>query len=240
MAALTLRDIRVARGGREIVRGVSLSVSAGEIVGLLGPSGAGKSTLFRALAGTLESQGDMHVGGSDHTNLRGLPLWRRARAGLGIMPQEPSVLFDLTVRENLAAFDSAATTEQLEARAQEVELVDRLGVRARDLSAGERRRLELLRATTHAPKVLLCDEPFAGVDPKGAQRLAALLRAHADRGTAIMLADHHVEEALAICDRALLLLDGEVAVAAASAAEFRAHPLVQGRYLGTLHAPRIL
>lgn len=232
MAALTLRDVHVHRGGRAIVRGVSLQVEAGSVVGLLGPSGAGKSTLFRMLAGTLEGSGSVELNG---TSLDGLPLWRRARAGLGVMPQEPSVLFDLTVRENLAAFDDSLGAEAREARAKEVDLDARLGVRARDLSAGERRRLELLRATTHAPRVLLCDEPFAGVDPKGAARLSALLRARADAGTAIVLADHHVEEALAICDRALLLLDGSVTVDAASAEEFRAHPLVQGRYLGTLH-----
>ena len=237
--SLTVHDVRVARGGREILRGVSLEVAPGEVVGILGPSGAGKSTLFRHLAGTQVGSGTVRLGS---TPLEGLPLWRRARAGLGVMPQEPSVLFDLTVRQNLAAFDpdsSGARAERIEARAAEVGLETRLGVRARDLSAGERRRLELLRATTHAPTVLLCDEPFAGVDPKGAQTLAALLRGLAAGGTSIVLADHHVEEALAICDRALLLLDGQVAVTAASAAEFRAHPLVQGRYLGTLHASAV-
>lgn len=225
--SLHLANVRVSRGGREIVRGVSLDVAPGEIVGILGPSGAGKSTLFQHLAGAAGGTGSVRLGARE---LDGLPLWQRARAGLGVMPQEPSVLFDLTVRDNLAAFGVA------EARAADVGLDARLAVRARDLSAGERRRLEFLRATAHAPSVLLCDEPFAGVDPKGAQVLAALLRARADAGVAIVLADHHVEEALAICDRALLLLDGEVAVTAANADAFRTHPLVRGRYLGTLHA----
>lgn len=232
--SLTVENVRVERGGREILRGVSLEIARGEVVGILGPSGAGKSTLFRHLSGTQLGSGTVRLG---DTELGGLPLWQRARAGLGVMPQEPSVLFDLTVRQNLAAFDGDASTERIEARAADVGLESRLGVRARDLSAGERRRLEFLRATTHAPSVLLCDEPFAGVDPKGALALARLLRALAEAGTSIVLADHHVEEALAICDRALLLLDGQIAVNAASSAEFREHPLVQGRYLGTLHAP---
>lgn len=227
-ARLTVTDVRVSKGGRAIVRGVSLEVGSGEIVGLLGPSGAGKSTLFQHLAGAARGTGSVRLGAQE---LDGLPLWRRARAGLGVMPQEPSVLFDLTVRDNLAAFG----VQEPEARAGEVGLDGRLAVRARDLSAGERRRLEFLRATAHAPSVLLCDEPFAGVDPKGAQALAALLRARADAGTAILLADHHVDEALAICDRALLLLDGEIAVTAANPDAFRTHPLVRGRYLGTLH-----
>lgn len=234
--SLSVSNVRVARGGREIVRGVSFEIAAGEVVGVLGPSGAGKSTLFRHLAGTVAGTGTVRLG---EREISSLPLWQRARAGLGVMPQEPSVLFDLTVRDNLAAFADGASSEQIEARAREVGLEARLAVFARDLSAGERRRLEYLRATTHAPSVLLCDEPFAGVDPKGAQALAALLRARAEAGTAIVLADHHVEEALAICHRALLLLDGEVAVVAASADAFRAHPLVQGRYLGTLHATAI-
>jgi lipopolysaccharide export system ATP-binding protein len=163
------------------------------------------------------------------------PLWRRARAGVGYVPQGPSVLWDLTVRENLDAFRKIGGLPPEDALqgASRVALEGRLGVRAGDLSGGERRRLELARALTRTPRVLVCDEPFAGVDPAGAEKLGSLLRELADRGASVLLADHHVSEALRVCTRALLLLDGTVAVSA-PAAEFPEHPLVRGRYLGTL------
>jgi lipopolysaccharide export system ATP-binding protein len=165
------------------------------------------------------------------------PLWKRARAGLGYVPQEPSVLWDLTVLENLRTFRQIVhrdrDPEEAERAARAVDLTSRLDVRAGELSAGERRRLELARAITRTPRVLVCDEPFAGVDPAGAERLAQLLRDLAEReSVAVVLADHHVAEALGICTRAMLLLDGEVATTG-TPDEFRSHPLVQGRYLGS-------
>jgi lipopolysaccharide export system ATP-binding protein len=232
---LVVRGLRVSRGGKAIVRGVDLEVRAGEVVGLLGPSGAGKSTFFRAVVGELPAEagivslGDAEVGA--------WPLWRRARAGLGYVPQTPSVLMELTVRGNLEAFqrivhDRPPRAADVESAAARVDLGPRLDVVAGDLSAGERRRLELARAITRPPKVLVCDEPFAGVDPAGATRLGDLLRELAQGGVAVVLADHHVAEALRVCDRALLLLDGAVAVSAEPDA-FRDDPLVRGRYLGT-------
>jgi lipopolysaccharide export system ATP-binding protein len=176
--------------------------------------------------------------GSDVT---ALPLWARARRGLGYVPQTPSVLWDLSVRDNLASYHrvvypKAAASEEsaaIEGLAKRVALDDRLDVRAGELSGGERRRLELARALTRPPKVLICDEPFAGVDPQQASRLGDMLRALADdEGVCVMLADHHVEEALRVCTRALLLLDGEIA-AEADPQGFRAHPLVSSRYLGS-------
>jgi lipopolysaccharide export system ATP-binding protein len=238
---LVARGLRVARGGQAILRGVDLEVFPGEVVGVLGPSGAGKSTLFRALVGEAPpDEGTVLLDGRDVT---GEPLWRRARQGMGYVPQGPSVLWDLTVEDNLAAFGRIAgapkvpagdaAREAIRGAAARVGLEERLRVRAGDLSGGERRRLELARAVTRRPKVLVCDEPFAGVDPAGAERLGGLLRELADGGAAVLLADHHVAEALGVCTRALLLLDGEVA-AAAPASEFAELPLVRGRYLGTL------
>lgn len=231
-ARLRIEKIRVDRGGKCIVREIDVVANAGEVVGVLGPSGAGKSTLFRAVVGeTQATSGRVYLDGEE---MSGWPLWQRARAGFGYVPQSASVLWDLTVRENLDTFEKVANGAIGDAKksAERVGLVDRLDVRVGELSAGERRRLECARALVRKPKVLICDEPFSGVDPVGAARLGELLKGVAEEGTAVLLADHHVEEALAVCTRALLLLDGSVAVEATPEA-FVEDPLVRGRYLGT-------
>jgi lipopolysaccharide export system ATP-binding protein len=241
-AAIEARGIRVARGDKMILRGVSMRAAPGEVVGVLGPSGAGKSTLFRALVGEIPIEdGRVLLGAADVTRS---PLWERARAGVAYVPQTPSVLWDLSVRENLRVYHRVvqgglwpsrrrpgedAAIEQLAAK---VALEDRMDVRAGELSGGERRRLELARALTRPPKVLVCDEPFAGVDPQQASRLGDMLQDLArDDRVAVLLSDHHVAEALRVCTRAVLLLDGQVAMEG-SPAEFEEHPLVVGRYLG--------
>jgi lipopolysaccharide export system ATP-binding protein len=231
---LEARGLRVSRGGRAILRGVDIEAQAGHVLGVLGPSGAGKSTLFRALVGEEPADaGTVRLAGEDVT---AWPLWKRARAGVGFVPQGPSVLWELTVRQNLDTFRKIVglppAPGAARVAAERVGLEDRLDVRAGELSAGERRRLELARAVTRPPRVLVCDEPFAGVDPAGAQRLGDLLQTLARGGTTVVLADHHVAEALRVCSYALLLLDGAVAAAAPSS-EFADHPLVRGRYLGT-------
>lgn len=229
------RGVRVERGKKEILRGVDLTAERGEVVGVLGPSGAGKTTLFRALTGEVPPDaGSVLLDGVDVTRW---PLWRRARAGIGYVPQNASVFLDMTVGANLEAFqrivngsaDAAATA----AAAERVGLAHRLDVRAGELSAGERRRLELARAITRKPRVLVCDEPFAGVDPAGAAQLGDLLAELAKKDDVmVLLADHHVAEALRVCSRAVLLLDGTIAASDEPAA-FQDHPLVRGRYLGT-------
>jgi lipopolysaccharide export system ATP-binding protein len=229
---ITATGVTVEKSGRHIVRDVSIAVAAGEVLGVLGPSGAGKSTFFGALVGeeTL-ARGSVHIGTQDVTKLA---LWQRARLGLGYIPQSPSILWDLTVRDNFTTYFRVGLGRDgdVKAAAERVDLGDRLDVIAGALSGGERRRLELGRALTTKPHVLVCDEPFAGVDPKGAAHLGDLLRSLADEGAAVLLADHHVEEALRVCTRALLLLDGAVATMA-DPAGFRDDPLVRGRYLGT-------
>lgn len=246
---LVATDVRVSRGDKAILRGVSVTARRGEILGVLGPSGAGKSTLFRALVGEIPTaHGRVCLDGAD---VQHLPLWARARRGLAYLPQTPSVLWDLSVRDNLRTYARVVHEVPLRRRllsrrrapsdeanlvrklAADVALDDRLDVRAGELSGGERRRLELARALVRPPSVLICDEPFAGVDPRQASRLADMLQALAvEQGVAVLLADHHVAEALRVCSRAMLLLDGEVALEADPDA-FREHPLVVGRYLGS-------
>jgi lipopolysaccharide export system ATP-binding protein len=227
---LRASGIRVERGGKSILRDVAITAKEREVVGVLGPSGAGKSTLFRALTG--EVPPDAGTVTLDDEDVTRWPLWMRARAGIGYIPQGPSVLWDFTVRDNLAAFARVAGVADVDPKsaAERVGLDHRLDVRAGELSAGERRRLEFARAITRSPRILVCDEPFAGVDPAGARRLGELLSELAERGVAVLLADHHVAEALRVCTRALLLVDGVVA-ADAPPAEFEEHPVVRERYL---------
>jgi lipopolysaccharide export system ATP-binding protein len=229
--ALRAEGIAVALGGVQILRGVDLTLEAGRVVGVLGPSGAGKSTLFRTLAGEIKpSVGRVLLGDRDVTRE---PLWIRARCGLGYVPQTPSVLFELSVADNIRSFERAARVRSLPARerAESVELEGRLEVRAGELSGGERRRLEILRALIAEPAVLVCDEPLTGVDPAAAARLGRVLRARAAAGGAVVLADHRIGEALSMCDEARLIVDGRIELTARPD-EFSSHPAVVRRYLG--------
>ncbi|MBX3181717.1 MAG: ATP-binding cassette domain-containing protein [Polyangiaceae bacterium] len=228
-ASLVCQGISLRRAGRELLSEVSLSAAPGEALSVLGPSGAGKSTLFRALAGELSASGTVTLLGQDVSSW---PLWRRARLGLGYLPQTPSVLGSLTVESNLMTFAKLTGREpRVKDRAREVHLEDRLTVRAGQLSGGERRRLELARVLVTEPSVLLCDEPFSGVDPQSAELLAAVLRSRVEAGATLLLSDHRVREALRLSRRALLLVDGRVELTVPAAA-FAEHPLVRERYLG--------
>ena len=235
MSLLRCEGLHVVRGGKEILRGVDLEVRAGSVLAILGPSGAGKSTLFRTLVGELPAaSGRVFFGATDVSSW---PLWQRSRAGIGYVPQTPSILWNMTVRGNLATFNRIVHHEpgDPDESARRVELSERLDVPAGELSAGERRRLELARALVRPPKVLICDEPFAGVDPVGSARIAHLLRTLASEGVAIILADHHVAEALSLASEAMLVLDGKVAIVG-DPASFKDHPIVRGRYLGSWSA----
>ena len=231
-ALLRAEAIETRRLGVSILRGIDFEAHAGRVVAVLGPSGAGKTSLFRVVVGEESAwSGRVHFDGLDVSRE---PLWSRARRGLGYLPQGPSVLFDLTVRENLETFARLVgrPAGEVLALGRRVELESHFHVRAIDLSGGERRRLEVARALSARPRALVCDEPFAGVDPAGSERLAKLLRALADdENVAVVLADHHVVDALAIADEAMLLVDGVVEMRG-TPDEFARHPLVQGRYLG--------
>ena len=219
----------VERGSVAVIRRVSLEVKAGQVIALLGPSGAGKSSLFDAIAGELPlARGRIWLQGNDITKL---PFWQRVRHGLGYVPQGPSVLFDLTVRQNLVTFSRlSGERREVKAQAESVGLTARLDIRVANLSGGERRRLELARALLFQPCLLICDEPFAGVDPVGIRALADRLRAYAVDGGALLLSDHHAAEALRIADEAYLLVDGQCEVKTAPDM-FLTHPMVTQRYV---------
>ena len=200
---------------RRVVDGVRLEVSPGEVVGLLGPNGAGKTTTFNMVVGLVPAEeGRVWLGDVELTRL---PIHRRARAGLGYLPQEPSIFRRLTVRQNFLAvleLDPALDREAREARAQA--LLEEFGLTVvaeslgEQLSGGERRRSEIARSLIPAPRFMLFDEPFAGVDPINVgdlQRQIARLR---DRGLGVLITDHNVQDTLRIVDRAYLIANGKV------------------------------
>jgi len=217
-AALAARDLVAGWGREPLLRGLSLTASAGERVAILGPNGAGKTTLFDVLAGRLRPRtGSIHLGPEDVTRL---PLHRRARQGLAYVPQDPSVFGDLTVQENLRAAlhsparrpsPTASTDEELlTAVLRRFSLTSVAAQRARTLSGGERRRVEVARALLLRPSVLLLDEPFAGLDPRGRAALAAGLDTLPAR-TCLLVTDHAADDLLPLCTRVVLLVDGGVA-----------------------------
>ncbi len=201
--------------GRHIVEGVSVAVAAGQVVGVFGPNGAGKTTTLRMLAGVLPPDaGRVELAGTDVTRL---PLSARARRGLAYLPQEPTVFRALSATDNVRAYleaarsPRAARAERAAALLSRVGLSERAGSRADTLSGGERRRLELARALALDPRVLVCDEPFAGIDRPSAAELAGLLVSLArQHGVGVLLCDHAVEVALPVCDHAMLLEAGHV------------------------------
>ncbi len=228
MSTLTARDVSVRAADRVIVSRATLEIAGGAAVAVLGPSGAGKSSLLGAVAGAREASGEITLCGEDVSRW---PLHARAARGLGYVPQEPSVLWDLTAAENLvtlAALRGVAVSaiDLLE----EVGLSSRRAIRAGHLSGGERRRLELARALAMQPRVLLLDEPFSGLGPRDIALVVGVLRARMGSGLGLCVSDHHAEAALSLADRAMLLVDGEVVLDAPSE-HFASDEAVRRRYL---------
>jgi len=214
VSALHARGLSKSFRGRKVVDGVSFDVNAGEVVGLLGPNGAGKTTSFHCVVGLLHpDEGEVHLGGQD---LSGLPLHRRARMGLGYLPQEPSIFRKLTVRQNLLLVLEGHGVHGDEARGrtddvlQEFDLLRVADSLGEQLSGGERRRTEIARALLAEPRFLLFDEPFAGIDPIAVHELQRLIGKLRERGLGVLISDHAVRETLGICDRAVLLVEGRL------------------------------
>ncbi len=201
-------------GGRAVVRGVSLEVGAGEIVGLLGPNGAGKTTTFSIVVGLVQPDaGEVRLSGRDVTSL---PMYRRARAGISYLPQEPSVFRKMTVEENLLAILETLDLTQAERRERADRLLAEFGLealrthRAYTLSGGERRRVEIARSLVVSPHFVLLDEPFAGIDPLAVLEIQGIARRLATAGIGVLITDHNVRETLSIVDRAYIIHGGEI------------------------------
>ncbi len=215
MTRLSAHGLAKRYGGRNVVDDVSLHVESGEIVGLLGPNGAGKTTCFYMVVGLIAAdEGRIELNGSVITDA---PMHRRARQGIGYLPQEASVFRKLTVAQNIMAIletrpelDSTARENKLEELLQELHVShirDSLGM---SLSGGERRRVEIARALATEPRFMLLDEPFAGVDPISVLDIQAIVRHLAERGIGVLITDHNVRETLGICERGYIMNAGKV------------------------------
>ncbi len=207
-------DLVKQYGNRTVVNGVSLRVRCGEIVGLLGPNGAGKTTTFYMVVGLVRpNSGTIAFRGEPITRM---PVYRRARMGLGYLAQEASIFRKLTVEENVLAILETLPLTKAERLAKADELLSSLGLskvarqRAYTLSGGERRKLEIARALVRKPAILMLDEPFSGVDPLAVHDIQVIIRGLRDRGLGIIVTDHNVRETLSIVDRAYLVYDGQV------------------------------
>jgi len=235
-STLSAHHLAKAYGGRPVVKDVSLEVSAGEIVGLLGPNGAGKTTCFYMIVGLVEADaGDIQLDGQ---SLMALPMHRRARAGIGYLPQEASIFRQLSVRDNLIAIletRKELTRKNREEMAQALleefnvgHLAESMG---QALSGGERRRVEIARALATEPTVILLDEPFAGVDPISISDIKDIISQLKARDIGVLITDHNVRETLDICERAYIVGEGHV-IASGTPSEVMANDKVRETYLG--------
>jgi lipopolysaccharide export system ATP-binding protein len=222
-------------GRRRVVNGVSIQVNAGEIVGLLGPNGAGKTTTFNMVVGVVRpDEGDVKYLGRDITKLA---MHERARLGVGYLTQEPSVFRKLSVEENILAIletckmDKAERAIRLKYLLEELDLTPIAKSKAYMLSGGEKRRLEITRALVTNPKLLLLDEPFAGIDPIAVYEVQKIVRRLRDRGLGLLITDHSAREMLKLIDRGYIIVKGQVLIE--GSAEFLANdPKAREIYLG--------
>ena len=237
---LEIRDLSKAYGKRYVVNNVNISLNTGEIVGLLGPNGAGKTTTFYMVVGMIHPErGSIMLDGED---IRGLPVYKRARKGMGYLPQEPSIFRKLTVRDNLRAVleikgtgENGSSKSEMDAEVARLldefnltEFADRDGYR---LSGGERRRAEIARAIALRPTFMFFDEPFAGIDPLAVIELKKMLNYLKSKGLGILITDHNVRETLSITDRAYIINNGSI-LAEGVPDELINNPSVKEAYLG--------
>ena len=237
MSVLRAESLGKRYRSRQVVSGLSLEVSSGEVVGLLGPNGAGKTTAFYMIVGLVPcDEGRIWL---DERELTRLPMHRRARLGLGYLPQEASVFRKLSVEDNIRAIletredldEDSAREAALESLLEELHIAHIRSSPGLSLSGGERRRVEIARALAAEPRFILLDEPFAGVDPISVDDIQRIIRHLSERGIGVLITDHNVRETLGICGRAYIVSTGSV-IASGSAEEILANPQVREVYLG--------
>ena len=214
MATLHTTDLTKSYSGRTVVKGVNLDISSGEVVGLLGPNGAGKTTTFSMVVGlTAPDSGRVLLDGADVTDD---PMYVRARKGIGYLPQEASIFRGLSVEDNITAILETLPLDANSRRNRRTELLAELGLTplakapAYTLSGGERRRVEITRALVVSPKIMLLDEPFAGIDPIAVTDIQKIIFHLKERGIGVLITDHNVRETLRITDRAYIVHDGVI------------------------------
>ena len=235
MHKLEVKDLKKTIKKSEIIKGISLEVNSGEVVGLLGPNGAGKTTTFYMICGLiLPTSGDVFLNDEKITNV---PLHKRAHLGIGYLPQESSIFKELSVEENLLLGAEILNQNKEEVSKRVNEMLNMLNIepirlrKGVSLSGGERRRCEIARSLIIKPKFLLLDEPFAGVDPIAVSDIQSIGRDLKKLGIGVLITDHNVRETLAICDRAYVIKDGSL-LASGSASEVANNKLVRTHYLG--------
>ena len=235
MHKLEVRGLKKTIKGTPIIKGISLELYNGEIVGLLGPNGAGKTTTFYMICGLISaSGGDILL---NENSIAKVPLHKRAKLGIGYLPQESSIFKELSVEENLMLAAEITYKNKTEASQKVDEMLNLLNIepirlrKGVSLSGGERRRCEIARSLMITPKFLLLDEPFAGVDPIAVSDIQSIVRDLKKLGIGVLITDHNVRETLAICDRAYVIKDGEL-FAGGTAKEIASDPNVRKFYLG--------
>jgi lipopolysaccharide export system ATP-binding protein len=241
---LEAQHLRKTYAGRVVVDDVSFHVEKAEVVGLLGRNGAGKTTSFRMTIGMIDPDATAPAAKRplvrfDGRDVSRMPMYRRARLGMGYLSQEPSVFGRLTCEENLLAILETRGLSRGQRRARAAELLEQFSLshkashQARTCSGGERRKLEIARALVTEPRLILLDEPFSGVDPIAVEELQAEVRRLADRGIAFLITDHNVQQTLRICDRACIIVEGRK-LAEGTPRELINNQMVRRAYLGSL------
>lgn len=235
MHTLRAVDLKKKIKDLEIVKGMSLEVSSGEVVGLLGPNGAGKTTTFYMICGLVEASGGEVF--FDGENISNMPLHERAMKGIGYLPQEASIFKDLSVEDNLMVAAQVGYKDKESQEARILELLDMFNIepirnrKGISLSGGERRRVEIARALVNRPKFLLLDEPFAGVDPIAVLDIQNVVHQLVSYDIGVLITDHNVRETLAVCDRAYVIKAGSL-LAAGTSEEIGQNADVRKHYLG--------
>lgn len=236
---LKVSNIRKIINGKTIIDDISFNINLGNIYGLLGPNGAGKTTTFYSIAGLIKcDEGEIYLGDS---NITKLPMHKRSKLGIKYLPQEPSIFQNLTVMENLMglaelSYASKNDIDQfIEKSIEDFKLSKILNSKGRELSGGQRRKVEIARTLAADPKIILLDEPFAGIDPIAIEEIQEILRIVANNNIGILITDHNVREALDICYKSIVISQGKV-IATGSKDDLISNELVKKVYIGKMYS----